>query len=807
MKKHNPLNQHKFLTGKSDFLRLIAINLCLAITYSIAAQFSIKITSFNGASAIWLPSGMTLAAFLILGSKVFPAIAFGSIMGLIDNHTSLKSFFDVILINISCILANYLQPFLITLILKKFTPVKNLFNSIKSVLAFLIISGVLVPILPPIIIVNAAVYVGLYSSEKYWNYFFLMYASSALAHIIFTPVFLINKIDTVPGSKTLKSPIKLSIICFIFIGTLVIFWLTFIKNNSVEYIFLLLLILTVFTLGKKFSIMMVAIVSSMTIIATALGLGPFVKESPNESLFLVQSFIGVFAITSLILSAIIDEKQKATNKLELTLANLENTVKERTSELVIAKEKAEVANQAKSTFIANMSHEFRSPLNAIIGFSQLMLRTKNLPSEQYENAGMIHRSGEYLLTLINNVLDFAKIEAGKTTLNQKDFDLYQLLDDLEDMLHLRAVNAGLELSFDRGGNLPRYIHTDGVKLHQVLLNLLGNAIKFTTEGEVILSINSTRNEITKDYTLDFRVSDTGVGISTAELNQLFEAFAQTESGLQSQEGTGLGLVISRQFVQLMGGDITVKSELGKGTTFQFSISVKLGTETSNNQKEIRQVLALEPEQPTYKLLTVDDKAINRQLLIKLLTPLGFEMKEASNGKDAIALWESWEPHLIWMDMRMPIMDGYEATKYIKSTTKGNGTAVIALTASVLEEEKVIVLSAGCDDFIRKPFKESMIFETLYKHLGVKYIYEKMTESEGDNVTETPLTSETLKVMSPEWVIRLSEAALEADTDQVMTLIQEIPETETSLIKGLTKLVRKFQFEQILDLIEPPINYE
>ena len=236
------------------------------------------------------------------------------------------------------------------------------------------------------------------------------------------------------------------------------------------------------------------------------------------------------------------------------------------------------------------------------------------------------------------------------------------------MLHLMAVNSGLELIFVRGENLPYYIYTDGIKLRQVLLNLLGNAIKFTNEGEVILSIDSTKNKETQNHTLNFSVSDTGMGISEAELNKLFEAFSQTESGKESQEGTGLGLVISRQFVQLMGGDITVESELGKGTTFKFSIEVKLGQETAiDSHISQHKILGLAPDQSIYKILTVDDKSVNRQLLVKLLSPFGFEVKEACNGQEAIAIWDEWQPHLIFMDMRMPVMDGYEATKYIKPT--------------------------------------------------------------------------------------------------------------------------------------------
>ncbi|MDJ1182966.1 ATP-binding protein [Roseofilum casamattae] len=491
-------------------------------------------------------------------------------------------------------------------------------------------------------------------------------------------------------------------------------------------------------------------------------------------------------------------------QLKESFTTLEQRVSERTAELAVAKEKAEVANQAKSTFIANMSHELRSPLNAILGFAQIMTRSQTLPSEHQEKVSIINRSGEHLLTLINNVLDLSKIEAGRITLNEKNFDLHRLLDDLHDMFQLKANDKGLQLLLEPAENLPRYIRTDEVKLRQILINLINNALKFTEQGGI--SLRATHpSPVTNNQqliTLYFEVEDTGMGIAPEELDKLFEAFTQTASGKQAQEGTGLGLSISRKFAQLMGGEMRATSRVGEGAVFSFEIQCQpveaTEVEALNPQ---RQIIALQPGQPRYRLLIVDDKPVNRQILIHLLNPLGFELKEAGNGREAVEIWEQWEPHLIWMDMKMPVMDGFEATKTIKATTKGQATVVVALTASVLEEEKAVVLSAGCDDFLRKPFRDEQIFTALERHLGVRYIYEKSVPSSKNKVREKEiLTAENLQTLSPELQRQLRQAVSSSSKPEIAAVVAAIAEKNPALSEAIATCLHNFEYEKLLHLI-------
>ncbi|MEH2118425.1 hybrid sensor histidine kinase/response regulator [Nostoc sp.] len=486
-------------------------------------------------------------------------------------------------------------------------------------------------------------------------------------------------------------------------------------------------------------------------------------------------------------------------------------------------QEAEAANRAKSKFLANMSHELRTPLNAILGFTQLISRDRSVNPLHLENLEIISRSGEHLLTLINDVLSMAKIEAGRTILNESSFDLYRLLDSLEEILQPKAESKALWLLFEHSPEIPQYVETDETKLRQILINLLGNAIKFTQTGGVTLRVkmgegNFKVAEVEERenfplphtrYSLHFEVEDTGHGIAPAELEGLFQPFIQTEVGRNSQQGTGLGLTISQQFIRLMGGDITVRSTLNQGTIFTFNIQISPAKEVQDQTRQpYRRVIGLEPDQPKYRILVVEDKWENRQLLVKMLASLGFEVREAEDGQQGVALWETWEPHLIWMDMRMPMMDGYEATRQIKSHLKGQATVIIALTASAFDEEKSVVLSSGCDDFVRKPFQESVIWEKMAEYLGVRYVFEESNyllavgNQPSNQANSYLLTAQSLTVMPPDWVAQLHQAAVRTDEKLIFKLLEQIPELNSPLAMALADLVNNFRIDKVIEITQP-----
>jgi PAS domain S-box-containing protein len=464
---------------------------------------------------------------------------------------------------------------------------------------------------------------------------------------------------------------------------------------------------------------------------------------------------------------------------------------------------AEAANRAKSTFLSTMSHEIRTPMNAILGYSQLMLRDSSLGKEAKANLKIIGRSGEHLLGLITDVLDMSKIEAGRVELNPTTFSLVRLLSDLEAMFRLRAGVNGLRFEMSLDGEAVPYVVTDEGKVRQVLINLLGNAVKFTQVGQIKLLATLEQRDADQLW-LSARVEDTGVGIADEDQKKLFESFSQARSGVGSLQGTGLGLAISRKYARLMGGDITVTSNPGSGSVFRFEVPIGRG-EAGVALKRVapRRVIAIRAAQEAPKILVADDHFENRDWLTKLLSSVGFSVRGADNGETAIRIWEEWNPGLILMDVHMPIMDGLEATRKIKADLRGKETAIVVLTASAMDSDRRAVARCGADGFVAKPCHEDDLLEKMRTLLRIAYDYEETSMTHEQSAAGAPvLNSERLRLLPRELIEEIRNATLTGNKKLLDELILKVPGAgDAESAQGLQELADRYEYDALTQLLE------
>ena len=488
-----------------------------------------------------------------------------------------------------------------------------------------------------------------------------------------------------------------------------------------------------------------------------------------------------------------------------SLNQLIERVEIHTQELRIAQQRADRASRAKSEFLANMSHELRTPLNGILGYSQILKRRDDLNQLQRQGIDVIHQCGSHLLTLINDILDLSKIEAQKMELHLTPVSLRSLLAGVTEMCQISALQKHLTFTYQPSERLPDIIEIDEKRLRQVLINLLGNAAKYTENGGIIFAVSSVDEEETtsKQIGLRFSVEDTGVGMTAEQLERIFLPFEQVGESYQLSEGTGLGLAIAQRIVEMMGGQIQVRSELGKGSCFWFEIKVSLADASQTKTDNLGKIMGYEGRRLT--ALLVDDKPQNRMLLSNLLHPLGFDIFEAENGAEGFELAKRHCPDVIITDLVMPILDGFEMMRQIRQTPQLEGVTIIASSASVFERDRHFSTTAGSNDFLPRPIEFERLLSMLEKYLHLTWIRETTSDAPVTNISTVELETNILgRVPPPEELDHLLHAARRGALKQVVQKCQELQDQDSCYEKftvTITKLARTFQEKAVIAAIE------
>ncbi|MBD2446235.1 MASE1 domain-containing protein [Nostoc sp. FACHB-152] len=785
--------------------------LIIPIVHLGLGYMGLSMTFVNGASAFWPSFGVFLAGMLLVGYRIWPIIF------LSDFTVSYILFFKNNLLISSIIPAvNLITPFIATFLIQKFIKRRHFLERSQDIFKFIVLT-LPSPLISSILAALTLCISGIAPWEAFGNICRTWLTSDSTGILIVTPLVLVW-LQKSPSPRSFHRQQILEL-AFVLLSIMAIVRVAFSGGYPIEYMVIPPLIWMAFRFEARISTLAVLIVSAIAVFGTVKGFGSFAKQlSPNESLILLQSFICVIAITTFVIFAVTSENQRSAMRLRQTNDELERRVEERTAQLNEAKNIAEVANQAKSEFLASMSHELRTPLNGILGYTQILQRTETLTEKGYKGIEIIHQCGFHLLTLINDVLDLSKIEARKMELHPIDFHFPSFIEGVVEICRIKADQKVITFNYQPDAQIPVGIHADEKRLRQVLINLLGNAIKFTDKGGVTLKVNVISQEtqqLTNDqeqitnYKIRFQVEDTGVGMTSAQLQKIFLPFEQVGEIKKQSEGTGLGLAISQKIVNLMGSSLQVESQLGQGSLFWFEVELREAKQWAASSRVMQQgaITGYQGEKRT--ILVVDDKWENRSVILNLLEPIGFELLEASNGKEGIDQAVASQPDLIITDIVMPVMDGFELIQHIKQSVQLKNIAIIASSASVFDSDQNQSLDVGADAFLSKPVVAETLLELLRVKLNLVWIYAPKSEvvlKRNQNTIQSD--SQDIFLPAIEILSCLYELAKHGDVDGIL---QEANNLKThhpvyvDFSQQVIQLAENFQIKKLREILEQWIN--